>query len=153
MKNGFTYLEMVVSVAIITILAIVVTLLIKPHVSKAKDSTFIDDANTIVNAAISKYANDEMESDDGYPDDIYIHDKNNDEFVGRVCYSLKSLKLKNINDNYQGSVEICTASHCDYKTRIWLSNDKYYIDGAKDEIKKKDFKNHVLGINRCGINF
>ena len=38
-------------------------------------------------------------------------------------------------------------------TKVWLSNDKYYIDGVADNVKKSDLTNNVLGINRCGTTY
>ena len=155
-KKGLTYVEMVCSLIIIVILVTITLWFIKPKLFTSKKSTFINQANNIVKAAISKYTNDGNDDEEGYPDDLYPHKKNNDEYFGRVCYSLKSLKgkyVKKISDSFQGSVEICSLSTCSYKTKIWLSNDKYYIDGVEDNVEKSNLTNRVLGINRCGITY
>ena len=155
-NKGLSYIEMVCSLIIIVILVCLTLWFVKPKLLKSKKSAFINQANTIAKAAITKYTNDNNDDEDGYPDDIYYHTKDNDEYFGRVCYSLKSLKgkyVKKIDDKFQGSVEICTLSSCEYKTKVWLSNDKYYIDGVADNVKKSDLTNNVLGINRCGTTY
>lgn len=156
MRNnlGFTYIEMVVALIIITVLVCVSIYFIKPNLSWASKNTFIDQANNISKAAITKFTNDGMEDDDGYPDDIYKHDYYNDSYKGRVCYNLSSLRdkyIKKLDKNYQGSVEVCYGSDCTYKTKIWLSNDKFYVDGITDNVTKKTLSDHVFGINRCGL--
>lgn len=157
MKNkGFTYIEMVCALAVIVLLVSFTLYFIHPKFSWAKKNTFINQANNIVKAAINKYTSDANDDDEGIPDDVFIHNQINDEYFGRVCYSLKSLKGKYIDKldkSFQGSVEICNLSTCGYKTKIWLSNDKYYLDGASDSISKKDLSGNVLGINRCGVTY
>lgn len=152
-NKGFSYVEMVCAIIIIVVLVSISLYFIHPKFLFAKESTFLTQANNITKAAINKYTNDGQEDIDVYPDDIYPHYKENDEYVGRVCYSLKSLKgkyIEKIDDSFQGSVEICTASSCKYKTKLWLSNDKYFVDGAEDNVTKKQLAKHVLGINHCG---
>ena len=155
-NNAFTYIEMVAALTVIVVLVSITLYFVHPNLSYAQKTTFINQANNIVKAAINKYTEDSQDEDDGYPDDIYVHDKKDDKFEGRVCYNLKSLKSKYINklsDRFQGSIEICTSSKCDYKTRLWLSNDEYYIDGVKDSIHRNNLSNHVFGINHCGNNY
>ena len=152
-SNAFTYIEMVAALTVIVILVSITLYFVHPNLSYAKKTTFIDQANGIIKAAINKYTADSQDDDAGYPDDIYVHGIKDDKFEGRVCYNLKSLKGKyvnKLNDKFQGSIEICTSSKCDYKTKLWLSNDEYYIDGVKDNVHKKDLSNHVFGINHCG---
>lgn len=152
-KKGLTYIEMVCSLIIIVILVCITLFFLKPKLFYAKRNTFITQANNIVKAAVNKYTNDGNDDDNGYPDDIYVHTSNNDKYFGRVCYNLNSLKgkyLKKIDDSFQGSVEICNLSSCKYKTKIWLSNDEYYLNGVEDNVKKRDLTDRVIGINRCG---
>lgn len=152
-KHGFTYVEMVCALIVITILVSVSLYFIHPKFSYAKKKSFINQANIVVNAAINKYTSDSSDDDDGYPDDLYEHNELDDKYFGKVCYSLKSLKdkyLKKIDSKYQGSVEICYLSTCSYKTKLWLSNDEYYVDGVKGEISRKNLTSNVLGINHCG---
>lgn len=154
-NRGFSYVEMVCAIIVIVILVCVSLYFIHPKFLYARENTFLSQANNIVKAAINKYTNDSQEDSDIYPDDLYPHDIVNDEYRGRVCYSLKSLKgkyIEKIDDSFQGSVEICTSSNCKYKTKIWLSNDKFFIDGAQDNVTKKQLVKHVLGINHCGNN-
>jgi hypothetical protein len=143
---------MVASVAVITVVIFVIMLIISPKFFHTKKNTFVNQANNLVKAAINKYTNDSNE-DDGYPDDIYEHSKSNDEHFGKICYNINSLKgkyVKKIDDSYQGSIEICTLSSCEYKTKIWLSNDEFYINGHEGNVKKSSLTTHVLGISRCG---
>ena len=154
-KKGFTYIEMVCVLAVITVLVVITLYFLHPKFSYAKRTTFLNQANTITKAAINKYTNDSSDADDEYPDDVYKHTDVNDPHLGKICYSLSSLKdkyLKKLGDSYQGSVEICTLTNCEYKTKLWLSNDEYYIDGVIDHIDKKDLTNKVFGINHCGNN-
>lgn len=152
-NNAFSYVEMVCALIVITGLVTLSLYFLRPKFSKAKKDTFINQANTIAKAAISKYIADSNDDESIYPDDLYNHETGNDEYFGKVCYSLESLKdkyLKKVVDEYQGSVEVCTLSTCDYKTKIWLSNDEYYLDGIKDNVNRKDLTKSVFGINHCG---
>ena len=155
-KKGFTYIEMVCVLIVITVIVSVLIHLIHPKFLYAKESSFINEANNIVKAAINKYTADTNDVEDLYPGDIYHHKKNNDEYFGKVCYNIKSLEgkyLKKLSDSLQGSVEICTLSSCKNKTKIWLSNDKFYLAGAEGNVSKNDLTKHVLGINRCGVTY
>jgi prepilin-type N-terminal cleavage/methylation domain-containing protein len=155
-KKGFSYVEMVCAIFIISIIVAILIHLIHPKFLYAKESTFINQANSLIKAAISKYTSDSADVEEIYPDDIYKHHKENDEYLGRVCYNISSLKdkyVEKLSNDYQGSIEICTLSTCEYKTRIWLSNNKYFIAGAKDNVTKNDLTKHVLGINRCGYTY
>ena len=152
-KKGFSYVEMVCALIVIVALVCVSLYFIHPKFLYAKESTFLSQANNIVKAAINKYTTDSQNDDDKLPDDIFPHSKKDDEYFGRVCYNIKSLKgkyVEKLDKSFQGSVEICTLSSCKYKTKLWLSNDKFYIDGASDNITKKDLTKDVLGINHCG---
>lgn len=155
-NKGFSYIEMVCALIVITIIVAIIIHLLHPKFIYAKESTFINQANALVKAAINKYTSDSNETDTIYPDDIYKHNLDNDEFIGRVCYNIKSLKgkyIEKLSSKYQGSIEICTLNTCKHKTKIWLSNDKYFISGATDSVSKKDLTKHVLGINRCGYTY
>lgn len=155
-NKGLSYIEMVCAIAIIAVLIMIFLIFVKPKLSSAKKDTFINQANTIVKAAINKYTSESNDDEDIYPDDIYLHNKENDLYLGKVCYTLKSLKgkyLEKLDSSFQGSIEICTLSTCKYHTKLWLSNDEYYVDGVKDEITKHDLTKNVLGINRCGITY
>ena len=155
-KKGFSHIEMVCSILVITIIVVIIIHLIHPKFLYAKESTFIGQANNIVKAAINKYTADSNDSDDVYPDDIYDHLGITDEHLGRICYNIKSLKgkyIEKLDKSFQGSVEICTLSTCKEKTKIWLSNDKYFLAGAEGNVTKNDLSKHVLGINRCGYTY
>jgi len=152
-NKGFTFVEMVASLAVITVVIFVIMLIISPKFIHTKKNTFINQANNLVKAAINKYTNDSNDDDDIYPDDIYEHSKTNDEHFGKICYNIDSLKekyVKKIDDRFQGSIEICTLSSCEYKTKIWLSNDEFYLNGEEGNVKKSSLTTHVLGISRCG---
>ncbi|MBR5663036.1 MAG: hypothetical protein IKX00_05295 [Bacilli bacterium] len=155
-NKGFNRIEMVCSILVISIIVAVIIHLLHPKFIYAKESTFIGQANNIIKAAINKYTSDSNESDEIYPDDVYNELNISDKFVGRVCYNIKSLKgkyLEKLDSSYQGSIEICTLSDCKEKTKIWLSNDKYFLSGAEGNVSKKDLAKHVLGINHCGYTY
>ena len=155
-KNGFSHVEMVCSILVIAIVVDIIIHLIHPKFLYAKESTFIGQANSIIKAAINKYTNDSNDTEDIYPDDVYSKLGLSSEYVGRVCYNLSSLKgkyVEKLDKTLQGSVEICTLSSCKEKTKIWLSNDKFFLNGAEGTITKKNLTNHVLGINRCGYTY
>ena len=155
-KKGFSHIEMVCSILVISIVVAIIIHLIHPKFLYAKETTFINQANNIVNAAINKYTSDSNDVEDIYPDDIYNHLGIEDEHIGKICYNIKSLKgkyVKKLDDSFQGSVEICTLSSCKEKTKIWLSNDKFFLDGVEGSVTKKNLSKHVLGINRCGYTY
>lgn len=155
-KKGFSHIEMACSILVISIVVAVIIHLVHPKFLYAKESTFINQANNIVKAAINKYTSDSNDAEDIYPDDIYNHLENDDEHIGKICYNIKSLKgkyVEKLDDSFQGSVEICTLSSCKEKTKIWLSNDKFFLDGVEGSVTKKNLSKHVLGINRCGYTY
>lgn len=155
-KKGFSHIEMACSILVISIVVAVIIHLVHPKFLYAKESTFINQANNIVKAAINKYTSDSNDAEDIYPDDIYNHLGNDDEHIGKICYNIKSLKgkyVEKLDDSFQGSVEICTLSSCKEKTKIWLSNDKFFLDGVEGLVTKKNLSKHVLGINRCGYTY
>ena len=151
-KNGYTLTELV---AVIVILVIAISLTIAsvlPQMIRAKKESFVDEANNIAQAAINKYTNEDVSDDD--LDDLYNHDdEENDIYIGRVCYSLESLKnkyVKRLSDDYVGSVEICYSSNCLYRTKVWLTNGKYYLDGARDTVIISDILDDAQKLNNCG---
>ena len=152
MKNkGYTLTELV---CVIVILAIAVTLTLSaivPQMLRARKTSFIDEANAISKAAINKYTTEEVHSNKS--DDVYIHDDNDDKYLGRVCYNLSSLKdkyVKRLSDKYDGSIEVCYSSKCMYRTKIWLTNGHFNLNGARDVVIMSDLKDSPKMIHNCG---
>jgi len=151
--NGYTLTELV-AVIVILVIAISMTIAaVLPQLIRAKKESFIDEANNISKSAINKFTNEGIAFDD--EDDVYDHNENidEDEYIGRVCYNLDSLKnkyIKRLDSKYKGSVEVCYSSRCLYRTKIWLTNGKYYLDGARDVVIMSDLLDDTEKLYNCG---
>ena len=75
------------------------------------------------------------------------------KYLGRVCYNLSSLKdkyVKRLSDKYDGSIEVCYSSKCMYRTKIWLTNGHFNLNGARDVVIMSDLKDSPKMIHNCG---
>ena len=150
MKKGYTIIELASVLVVLTIVICITLAAISPQIKRAKKESFINEANNIANTAITKYASEIINDDE--LDDLYDHE--DEKYDGKVCYNLQSLNkkyLKRLGNDYKGSIEICYASTCKYRTKIWLTNGKFYLNASRDTVIMSDIEKKAKNIEKCGL--
>ena len=147
-NKGFTLIELMGVIVIILLMSVMAINTYNKISVKNEQKVFIDEAITISEGAQNKYADDRLNKD--YSQDLY-----NGKVDGKYCYSIEySLKNKFIrkyDSDYVGSVEVCP--DCDVKTKMWLTDGEYYINGANPlTVKRSNLTKNPTGQNysQCG---
>lgn len=125
-KKGFTLVELTAVIILLVVIITMATLNYMSSYNNGKISSFVDEAFVISEGAINKYSDDRLVKK--YSGDVFLS-KNN----AKRCYPIKPLLGRYVSkgdENYHGSVEICTATNCSYKTKIWLSDGVNYLNGV-----------------------
>ena len=150
-KKGFTLVELLAVVVILIVIFLLGLFATNKYVDRSRRNAFVAEANVIVKGALERYSMDRSENDMSM--DIYSGTK-----PERACYSIEDALIgvtvtKNDAKGYSGSVEICSASDCEYATKIWLNFGEYYIDGVTGEIKNSDIKESFTDeySSSCGV--
>lgn len=150
MKKGYTITELASVLVVLTIIICITLAAVSPQIKRAKKESFINEANNIKNTAITKYTTEIINDED--LDDLYDHD--DEAYDGKVCYNLMDLNnkyIKRLGKDYKGSIEICYASTCKYRTKIWLTNGKFYLNEARDTVIMSDIEKKAKHIEKCGL--
>lgn len=138
-KKGFTLIELLAVIVILGLILMLAVTNVIPIFRKSKYKGFTNDAITLSEAARIKYKDDLLSKIDG---DIF-----SGSVQGIKCYSIEESLLgeyaSSLNKNLKGTVEVCYANSCTYKTKIWLSNGTIHINGATDEELKKISENTI----------
>lgn len=160
MKNnkGFTIVELLAVVVILGLLSVFAITNVLPQVRKGEEKTFANDATVISQGAINKYSEERLNK--SFEDDIF-----ESYYEDTVCYSIQDSLLGSFvskdDDSYHGSVEVCSinstcideATNKEYRTKIWLSNGEYYLDGILDDninYKKIEYSSDNEYFDSCG---
>ena len=150
-NKGFTLTEILAVIFIIMILSLFAFTNHIKSLNNGKIKTFLNEVATISDGALNKYADDRLNKN-----------FSNNLFQGtsttKACYVFKSaLKdefVTKYSDDYVGSVEVCYGTDCDYKTKVWLTNGEYYINGKVTDLllSKSDVDSQFTSDNylTCG---
>lgn len=153
-KKGFTIVELMAVVIILVFLSLMSIAVVTKISERSRMRAFVKEANVIARAAVNKYYDDKI-LDETVRDDMYNGTAN-----GKVCYSIPDnligkYVVKDQNENYRGSVELCYASNCTYQTKVWLTNGKKYYINGKTSIKDENDIDHSTNIENfesCGYD-
>lgn len=123
-KNGFTLVELLSVIAILSVVVLIATNAVVPMMSSAKKQVLATEANKFVAAAKTLYVNQNVS--------------------GTKCYSLDDVinsGLMEKNDEaYSGSFLI-EENNGKYTYKIWLSNGTNMVDGKAPDITSDDVIN------------
>ena len=152
-KKGFTLIELISVLILLIVIVIIATLNFMPTFEDSKKQALVDEALVISEGVLNKYADDRLSKT--FYSDVFASRNST-----KRCYSVKSLfgtyVQKGNAKKYSGSIEICTADNCEYKTKIWLSNGDYYINGSiVDENLNHNYVSDVKDtqyFNSCGVD-
>lgn len=152
-KKGFTLIELLAVLILLIVIVTIATLNFMPTFEDSKKQTLVDEAFVMSQGVLNKYSDDRLSKT--YYSDVFAS-KNSE----KRCYPIKSLfdryVRKDRNNKYSGSIEVCTAENCDYKTKIWLTNGDYYINGVPVDqeltLDDIDEETNTEYFNSCGID-
>ena len=151
-KKGFTLLELLSVLILLVVIITIATINFMPAFDNGKKKALVDEASVFAQGALNKFADDRMNK--SYTSDMYSN-KNN----SKKCYSIKSLLghyVSKDSKKYKGSIEICTSDSCTYKTKIWLTDGDFYINGAivDDTLSISDLSNIQTSeyFGSCGVD-
>ena len=126
-KKGFTLIELISVLIVLIVIVTIATLNLMPTFEDSKKQALVDEAFVMSEGVLNKYADDRLSKN--YYSDVFLSRNST-----KRCYPVKSLigayVQKDNAKRYSGSIEICTADNCEYKTKIWLTNGDYYINGS-----------------------
>lgn len=125
-KKGFTLVELLSVLILLIVIMTIATLNFMPSFDNGKKNALIDEAHVMSDGAYNKYNDDRISKN-------FIADVFASKVSNKRCYSVKSLfggYVSKSDKNYHGSVELCLAESCDYKSKIWLTDGEKYINGA-----------------------
>lgn len=121
-RKGFTLVELLSVIVILSVVVLIATNAVIPMMSSAKKQVLATEANTILGAAKTMYANEGA--------------------TGTKCYSyqdvLNSKLITKSDDNYTGSFYIESNGDNTYNIKVWLSNGTNLIDGKSPDITSED---------------
>jgi len=120
-KKGFTLVELLSVIVILSVVVLIATNAVVPMMSKAKKQVLATEANKFMGAAKSLYVNDGR--------------------TGTKCYSYEDVINSNLveknDESYTGSFLI-EENNGKYLYRIWLSNGTNLIDGKSPDVTADD---------------
>lgn len=151
-KKGFTLVELLSVLILLIVLVTIAILNLMPTLDKSKKKAFIDEAYVMSEGVMNKYNDDRIAKN--YSSDMF-HGRN----ATRKCYPIKTLIGKYVNkndDDYHGSIEVCSSDDCTYTTKLWLTDGEYYLNGVavNDELTFNDIDDGSLTdyFDSCGID-
>lgn len=128
-KNGFSKIEMIVLIVIITTLVIVGVIIANKLLDAKKSSNLKDEADVILQAAKTSYIN--------YKNDDSVMTPSEDGTSKGMCITLKGLEkndyLKEELTNWDGYIVIEEDSNSNVNYSLWLTNKKLVINGYDSE--------------------
>lgn len=135
-KSGFTLVELLSVIVILSVVVLIATNAVIPMMSNAKKQVLATEANTILGAAKSMYANDGA--------------------TGSKCYSydevISSGLIEKNDENYKGSFLIESDNNGGYNIKVWLSNGTNLIDGKTPDISDDDVvESSADASEACGV--
>ena len=136
-KKGFTLVELLSVIVILSVVVLIATNAVIPMMSNAKKQVLATEANTILGAAKSLYATDGA--------------------TGSKCYSyddvIKSGLISKSDDGYSGSFLIESNGNGGYSIKVWLSNGTNMIDGKTPDLTSEDvIESSEDASKTCGKN-
>lgn len=127
-NKGFTLVELIAVIIILAMLILFAVTAIIPSSERARKKSFINEAKVFADGALNKYSDDRLK--ENYGEDLYLQEKE-----GKVCYSIQDSLIgpyvSKDDVNYKGSVEVCFGDDCEYRTKVWLTDGIYHLDGAE----------------------
>lgn len=151
-KNGFTLIELLSVIVLLILMIGIAVINLDNSFNNGRKKSLLDEAAVYSEGALNKHATDKV--NESYYNDLYA-----DKVSGKRCYSIKSLNGKYVsknNDKYAGSVEVCYGDSCSYKTKIWLTDGEYYVNGkiSDDELSLNDISStkNTEYFESCGVD-
>lgn len=151
-NKGFTLLELLSVIILLLVILTIATLNFNKSFDNGKKQALIDEAHVFSEGAINKYSDDRITK-------LFRNDLLANKNSTKKCYALKALigpYVSKDSKSYSGSVEVCTASDCAYKTKIWMTDGKYYLDGTivDDTLSIDDLKDNkeTNYFDSCGVD-
>ena len=160
-NKGFTLIELLATITVLAAIMLIAVTKVLPLMNKSRHKAFINDAIVLSEAAENKYADNKLRGiDTGNLTSI-------DMGANKKCYlvadkNIGSVSIKGLigeyattaNNSLKGSVEVCYDG-CDYKTKIWVSNNNLNLNGATDielksmnEVPDAEYNEHYLTCGR-----
>lgn len=136
-KEGFTLVELLSVIVILSVVVLIATNAVIPMMSSAKKQVLATEANTILGIAKNLYASDGAS--------------------GSKCYSYQDIlntgKLDKNDEDYSGSFYISSQGNGSYDIKVWLSNGTNLIDGKTPDISSDDVvESSTVASTTCGVN-
>ena len=152
-KKGFTLIELLSVLILLVVIVTIAMLNFMPTFEDSKKRALLDEAHVFSQGVMNKYNDDRLSKT--YYSDVFA--SRNAE---KKCYTIKSLfdryVQKDNNKKYEGSIEVCTSNSCTYKTKLWLTNGDYYLNGViVDEdldLDSIDDEKYTEYFNSCGVD-
>lgn len=151
-KKGFTLIELLSVLILLVVIITIATLNLIPSFDKGKKSSIVDEAFVFEQGVMNKYNDDRLNKT--YASDLFSSKNSN-----KRCYSLKSLigpYVSKDDKKYFGSMEVCTGESCTYKTKAWISDGDYYLNGVivDDTLTVNDIQIDINPSNfeTCGVD-
>ena len=121
-KKGFTLVELLSVIVILSVIVLIATNAVVPMADSAKKQVLAMEANTLVKAAQT----------------LYVQNSSSNS----ACYSYDELinsgLIEKDDDSYTGSISIEVDSNGKYTYKIWLSNGQYMINGVTPDVTSDD---------------
>ena len=121
-KRGFTLVELLSVIVILSVIVLIATNAVVPMADSAKKQVLAMEANTLVTAAQTLYVQENSSSTKCYTYDEIIN----------------SCLIEKNDDAYTGSISIEVDGERNYTYKIWLSNGQYIINGVAPDVTSDD---------------
>ncbi len=135
-KRGFTLVELLSVIVILSVVVLIATNAVVPMMSSAKKQVLATEANKFMGAAKTLYVNDKA--------------------TGTKCYTYTDIINSNLieknDETYTGSFLI-EENNGKYTYRIWLSNGTNLVDGKTPDVSSDDvIESNEDASTVCGAN-
>ena len=121
-KKGFTLVELLSVIVILSVIVLIATNAVVPMADSARKQVLAMEANTLVTAAQTLYVQNNSSSSE--------------------CYTYAELidsgLIEKDDENYTGSISIEVGENGNYTYHIWLSNGQYMINGVTPDVTSDD---------------
>ena len=136
-KKGFTLVELLSVIVILSVIVLIATNAVVPMADSARKQVLAMEANTLVTAAQT----------------LYVQENGS----GSKCYTYDELINSGLIDKddeaYTGSISIEVAEDGNYAYKIWLSNGQYIINGVTPDVTSDNVEASADSASTvCGVN-
>ncbi len=136
-KRGFTLVELLSVIVILSVVVLIATNAVVPMMSEAKKQVLATEANKFMLAA----------------QNLYVKDNES----GTKCFTyeevINSGLIEKNDEAYTGSFLIESVGENKYNYKIWLSNGTNLVEGKSPDVTSKDVIDSSLDASTsCGAN-